>query len=78
ALFLILFVLRPLIRSIGPGNAGVSGAERALPDGAAGRYSLEAETGAGATNEQNERLRRTVKENPHQAAMLVKGWIKEK
>ncbi len=78
ALFLILFVLRPLIRRIGSENAAPSGAERALPDGATGRYSLEAEAGAGAANEQNERLRRTVKENPQQAAMLVKGWIKER
>lgn len=78
ALLAIFFVLRPLMKKLTQeGGDGTANAEaRHALAGGAQEYALQ--SGKPAEEETIGKIRKAVKDNPQQVAMVLKGWIKEK
>ncbi|MBI5599110.1 MAG: flagellar M-ring protein FliF [Deltaproteobacteria bacterium] len=78
AVFTFLFVLRPLISGIFKGGASQASTEPyALPE--ATMKALEAGLGRGAsTADMRQKVMELAKQNPQQAAQIIKAWVKEK
>lgn len=83
AFFAIFFIMRPIIKRLTEENAALESIQRTLPNGLEGLHGLpagqnELAIGAGIAGESLDQLKKAVKENPQQVAMVLKGWIKEK
>ncbi|HAO93678.1 MAG: flagellar M-ring protein FliF [Deltaproteobacteria bacterium GWC2_56_8] len=80
AVFLILFIIRPLVKRATVEKAALEAIQRSLPQGLAkglgpgGEHALE----SGEDMESMGRLKDIVRNNPQQVAMVLKGWIKER
>lgn len=76
ALFVILFIVRPIMKRMTSEKNALDEIQKSMPAlGAGGEYALE----AGRTDiDSVERIKRVVRENPQQVAMVLKGWMKEK
>ncbi|MBI1911763.1 MAG: flagellar M-ring protein FliF [Deltaproteobacteria bacterium] len=78
AILAIFFVLRPITKKLTESektadqNALPEGLQASLPAGA--ELALE----AGSMDDGLEKIKRAVKDNPQQVAMVLKGWIKER
>lgn len=86
ALFAIIFLLRPIIKRLTQEKAALEAIQNnlhgALPQGgsmALGEGAAELALGPGsASTDSLDRVKKLVKENPQQVALVLKGWIKEK
>lgn len=84
ALFAIFFLLRPIVKRLTQDKAALEAMQnlQALTQGAGsalGEGSPELALGPGlGVGESLDRVKRLVKENPQQVALVLKGWIKEK
>ena len=81
AVFLILFIIRPLVKRATEEKAALEAIQRSLPQGFGGKglgpggeHALE----SGEEMESMGRLKDIVRNNPQQVAMVLKGWIKER
>jgi flagellar M-ring protein FliF len=76
-LFVILFVVRPVMKRLTQEKKALEEIQRstAALGGGGGEFALEA---GQKEFDSVERLKRVVRENPQQVAMVLKGWIKEK
>lgn len=80
AVFLILFIIRPVVKRATEEKAALEAIQRSLPQGlgkglaAGAEHALE----AGEDMESMTRLKDVVKNNPQQVAMILKSWIKER
>ena len=75
-LFVILFVVRPVMKRLTQEKKALEEIQRSMPAlGGGSELALE----AGKKDfDSVERLKRVVRENPQQVAMVLKGWIKER
>lgn len=75
-LLLVIFVLRPVLKRLTSEKEALDEIHRSMPAlGGGSELALE----AGENDfDSVERLKRVVRENPQQVAMVLKGWIKEK
>ncbi|MEE8422943.1 MAG: flagellar basal-body MS-ring/collar protein FliF [Thermodesulfobacteriota bacterium] len=78
---MIFFVLKPMIRALGGGGVGGGGrmARQSLQGAgpASDMKAIEEEIIVPKSVGQKERLEMTVKDDPQQAARIIKGWLKE-
>lgn len=79
---MIFFVLKPMIRALGRGGIGGGGVrmpQQSLRgvDSAGEMTAIEEEIIVPKSVGQKERLEMTVKDDPQQAARIIKGWLKE-
>ncbi|MBI5491406.1 MAG: flagellar M-ring protein FliF [Deltaproteobacteria bacterium] len=78
AIFAIIFILRPIIKRLTQENAALEAIQKTLPNGFRGlQPGQEAALEAGE-EDSLERIKKTVRENPQQVAMVLKSWIKER
>jgi flagellar M-ring protein FliF len=82
AVLMIFFVLKPIIRALGRGGVGSGDMEMAQHSlqgagSAGGMKAIEEETIVPKSVGQKERLETVVKDDPQQAARIIKGWLKE-
>jgi flagellar M-ring protein FliF len=75
-LFVILFVVRPVMKRLTSEKKALEEIQRSMP-ALGGGADLALEAGQN-DNDSVERLKRVVRENPQQVAMVLKGWIKER
>lgn len=73
--FVILFIVRPVMKRLTKEKDALEEIERSMPALNAGS---ELALDSGANLEAVERLKKVVRENPQQVAMVLKGWMKEK
>ncbi len=86
--FLVFFVLRPIVKRLNMEKVALESIEKTLPAALerGGRGGLtEGEGGArgaleagGEHHDETEKIKRLVRENPRQAAMVLKAWIQER
>ncbi|OGP15075.1 MAG: flagellar M-ring protein FliF [Deltaproteobacteria bacterium GWA2_54_12] len=75
-LFIILFVVRPVMKRLTSEKKALEEIQRSMPAlGGGAELALEA---GQKDHDAVERLKRVVRENPQQVAMVLKGWIKER
>ncbi|MBI2413261.1 MAG: flagellar M-ring protein FliF [Deltaproteobacteria bacterium] len=80
AVFLILFIIRPVVKRATEEKAALEAIQRSLPQGlgkglaAGAEHALE----AGGDMESMTRLKDVIRNNPQQVAMVLKSWIKER
>ncbi len=77
----ILFLFRPMIRKLLEDRGPVMGAYSAqagLPAGAGGEPALEAGLEMPKQDNTMTNIKKVVRENPTQTAMVIKNWVKEK
>ncbi len=84
-IFMVFFVLRPIIKRLSVERAALESIEKTLPAMLEGDgKSEDAERPRGALEsgrahvEETERIKRLVRENPRQAAMVLKSWIQQR
>ena len=82
AVLMIFLVLKPIIRALGRGGIGggdMQMAQRSLEGAgpAGGMKAIEDEIIVPKSVGQKERLESVVKDDPQQAARIIKGWLKE-
>lgn len=75
AFLTFIFILKPLMTRITTEKETLEMIQRNLPEGFP---QPELALGPGIEKETVERLKKLVKTNPQQAAMVLRGWIKEK
>jgi flagellar M-ring protein FliF len=75
-LIVMLFVVRPVLKRLTSEKKALEEIQRSMPAlGGGAEYALE----AGQQDiDSVDRLKRVVRENPQQVAMVLKSWIKEK
>ncbi|MBW7956318.1 MAG: flagellar M-ring protein FliF [Deltaproteobacteria bacterium] len=78
SLFILLFVVRPLIKRVTRETMALEEIQRKLPQALTAGGGELSESTVGADRDSIDRLKKTVKENPQQVAMVLKSWIKEK
>jgi len=77
-IFLVIFVLRPIIKRLNVEKAALESIEKTLPAALEkGEQRPALEAGEKRVDE-TENLKRLVRENPRQAAMVLKGWMQER
>lgn len=75
-LFIILFVVRPVMKRLTSEKKALEEIQRSMPAlGGGSELALEA---GQKDHDAVDRLKRVVRENPQQVAMVLKGWIKER
>ncbi len=78
-LFLIFFVLRPIIKRLTLEKDALETIQKSFPMAFEGsERALESGAGSEEKLEATERLKQLVMENPRQAAMVIKGWMQER
>lgn len=78
--FILLFAVRPLIKRLTSEAAALADIQKKLPQAlmAGGGGTDLSESAVNSDRDSVDRLKKTVKENPQQVAMVLKNWIKEK
>ncbi|HHL40577.1 MAG TPA: flagellar M-ring protein FliF [Deltaproteobacteria bacterium] len=84
-IFTVMFVLRPIVRRLSEESEALETIQRslALPGGQGGQLSLGAGEGSaagesrGGDDEMRQRIVDLVRQNPKQAAKVLRGWLKE-
>ena len=75
-LFVILFIVRPVMKRLSQESKALEEIQKSMPAlGGGSELALEA---GQKEFDSVERLKRVVRENPQQVAMVLKGWIKER
>jgi len=79
-IFLIFFVLRPIIKRLTIERVALESIENNLPGALEAGSAEHAITSGSKQNsvDERERLKQLVRENPRQAAMVLKGWMQER
>ncbi|MBE7414856.1 MAG: hypothetical protein HS130_06365 [Deltaproteobacteria bacterium] len=77
-LFILLFVVRPLLKRVTRETMAIEEIQRRLPQVLTAGGAELSESAASADKDSIDRLKKTVRENPQQVAMVLKNWIKEK
>ncbi|WKZ31869.1 MAG: flagellar basal-body MS-ring/collar protein FliF [Thermodesulfobacteriota bacterium] len=77
-LFILLFVVRPLIKRVTKETMALEEIQRRMPQVLTAGGAELSESAVSADRDSIDRLKKTVKENPQQVAMVLKNWIKEK
>ncbi|MFQ5427394.1 MAG: flagellar basal-body MS-ring/collar protein FliF [Thermodesulfobacteriota bacterium] len=77
-LFLIFFVLRPIIKRLTLEKDALEAIQQSLPNVFEGPERAVLESGTEERIEATEKLKQLVMENPRQAAMVIKGWMQER
>ncbi len=79
-IFLIFFVLRPIIKRLTVERVALESIEKNLPAALQGGSDARALAPGSRESkvDETERLKQLVRENPRQAAMVLKGWIQER
>jgi len=79
-LFLIFFVIRPIIKRLTIERVALESINNNLPDALnRGDDELALPSGSKKNNaDTTEQLKQLVRENPRQAAMVLKGWMQER
>lgn len=78
AIFAIIFILRPIIKRLTQENAALEAIQKTLPNGFRGLNAGQEAALEPGEVDSLDLIKRTVRENPQQVAMVLKGWIKER
>ncbi len=77
-LFLIFFVLRPIMKRLTVEKEALQSISQIFPEMLEGSTERGLEAGTERKTDATERLKQLVMENPRQAAMVIKGWMQER
>lgn len=77
AIFVIVFIVRPLMKRMTSEKLALEEIQKSMPALGGGADIAALEEGK-RDIDSVERLKRVVRENPQQVAMVLKGWIKER
>ncbi len=72
-----LFVIRPIIRRVVEENRALDSIQKSLSDGRLALERGEEHRMLGSGSTEAERLKELVRQNPQQAAIVIKNWLKE-
>ncbi len=74
---IFLFVIRPVIRRIVEENRALDSIQKSLAEGRLALEKGEEQKMLGGGGGEVERLKELVRQNPQQAAIVIKNWLKE-
>ncbi len=77
-IFTVLFVLRPIVKSLTAERQVLETIQQSLKPAIQSGEGHALQAGSPVQEPSMERLKQLVRENPQQAAMIIRGWLKEK